>query len=148
MKNSLRAKILTVFVFSNLILISVSIVYSFMVLKAEKEGREVIECFFKHTLFLYCPGCGGSRSLLYLLKFDIIKSFLYYPALPVAALIILDLDIRAAIAFIKNDVNPIKKFKANILLVIPILIFINFFVRNILLLGFGIDYLGDFLKEL
>ena len=40
------------------------------------------ECeFFKRT-GLYCPGCGGTRSVKCLLKGDLVRSFLFHPFVP------------------------------------------------------------------
>lgn len=145
MNISLRKKIFIIFALANSLLLSVTLIYSYMINNAITEGYEVVECFFKHNFLFYCPGCGGSRSLFYLTKLDIIKSFIYYPPLPLSLLIIIDLDIRALISFIKNDSLPIKKFKPEILILIPIFIFLNFILRNFLLIVFGIDYIGDIL---
>lgn len=40
-----------------------------------------IECMFHKFTGLYCPGCGGTRSLHFLLNGDIIRSLLYHPIL-------------------------------------------------------------------
>lgn len=36
-------------------------------------------CVFRSLTGLYCPGCGGSRSIQYLLRGEIIKSIVYHP---------------------------------------------------------------------
>ena len=38
-------------------------------------------CFFHELTGYYCPGCGGSRALMFLLRGDLIHSFIYHPAL-------------------------------------------------------------------
>ena len=140
---TLRGKILLTFLITHVILLSVSIIYGIITSAAMDEGREAVECYFKHTFLMYCPGCGGSRSLVYLLRFDIIRSFMYFPALPISALLILDVDIRAVISFVKNSFEPLKNFKVNSILIIPAVIIFTFILRNVLLLAFGIDLLGD-----
>ena len=37
------------------------------------------ECSFYSMTGIVCPGCGGTRSVRFLLKGDIIRSFLYHP---------------------------------------------------------------------
>lgn len=39
------------------------------------------ECMFHRVTGLYCPGCGGTRALLLLLRGEIARSFCYHPVL-------------------------------------------------------------------
>ena len=138
---SLRRKILIIFLPFNICLLLASLVYGAYTGYYMELGRTAFDCyFFKHTGFL-CPGCGGSRSLVYLLRFDFLKSLKFYPPLIPTLLIILYLDFSALLSFIKNDKTPLRKFKPNILIFIPVLIILNFFVRNVLLF-FGIDLMA------
>ena len=116
----------------------ISLLYNFIF---EEKLLEVFRsgCVFLNLFGYYCPGCGGSRSLNALLNLNILKSFIYYPAIPYTALLILDLDIRLLLSVIKNE-NKVKGFCYYAFLGIPIIIMLNFFIRNILLY-FGIDYL-------
>ena len=142
---SLRKKIILFCFLPLILLIAVSIVYSAMVTASLTVGEELIFCKFKHTFLLYCPGCGGSRSLIALLSLDFVKSFILFPALPVTVLIMIDFYVRATVSFIKNDAKYLKGFRTWLLIIIPTLIILNFFVRNIFLLN-GIDLIGDFIK--
>ena len=141
----LRKNILIFCVIPLLLLISVSVIYSALVSQSILSGEELIPCKFKHTFHLYCPGCGGSRSLVALLSFDFVKSFILFPALPLTVIILSDFYVRAIISFVKNDEKFIREFKLNILIIIPIVIILNFFIRNALLLN-GIDLIGDFIN--
>lgn len=143
---SLRKKIALLIFLPSLALLAISVVYGHVTEEALLAGEEAVSCVFKHNLRLYCPGCGGSRSLVYLLHFDIVRSFVYYPALPVALFFVIDVDARAAVAFIKNDPAPLHSFNTRLLLIIPILIFLNFILKNVALLAFGVDILGDVIK--
>lgn len=42
-------------------------------------------CLFHVVTGYYCPGCGGTRSLIYMLHGHFIKSFLYHPLVPYVA---------------------------------------------------------------
>lgn len=46
-------------------------------------------CGFSQTLHLYCPGCGGTRSVKYLLEFDLVRSFLANPVPIYTAILLL-----------------------------------------------------------
>lgn len=144
MKN-LRKKIIFQFFLPLFLLIVISVIYKILTDSALSKGEELIKCPFKYSFHMYCPGCGGSRSLSALLSFDVVRSFILFPALPLTVIILADLFLRALISFIKNDERYIKNFKINLLIIIPAVIILNFFVRNILLL-YGIDLIGDFIK--
>ena len=142
MKN-LRKKILLICFLPLALLSSFSVVYKILTDKALSLGEELIKCSFKHRFRLYCPGCGGSRSLSALLDFDFLRSFILFPALPITVLILLYFFVTYLLAFIKNDEKILRAFKPEILIVIPSVIILNFFIRNALLF-FGIDLIGDF----
>ena len=138
-----RKRLLLFLLISNASLLTVSLIYAHITALSMESGIEAVSCLFKHNMKLYCPGCGGSRSLVYLLRFDILRSFIYYPALPVCALLVLDADVRAIISLIKDSPGAILGFRINALIIIPIIIILSFIIKNILLVCFGIDILGD-----
>lgn len=41
--------------------------------------RQGFPCLFYHLTGLYCPGCGGTRAIRYLLQGRFIKSVQYHP---------------------------------------------------------------------
>ncbi len=139
-----RKKLVIFYIIPLILLIAVSVVYAILTHNAVSEGEELISCFFKESFHLYCPGCGGSRSLLALLRLDIVGSFILFPALSVSVIILICLYIRVFISFLKNDEKYIMGFHLNSLIIIPVIIILNFIIRNILLLFFGIDLIGDF----
>ena len=138
-----RKRLLLFLLISNAALFTASLIYAHITSLSMESGIEAVSCIFKHNMKLYCPGCGGSRSLVYFLRLDILRSFIYYPALPVCALLVLDADVRAIISLIKDSPGAILGFKINALIIIPIIIILNFIIKNILLVCFGIDILGD-----
>ena len=99
------------------------------------------KCQFFETFGLYCPGCGGSRSLDALLNFKLLKSFIYYPPILITSFIILYIDARLI-----HSIFTEKEYKirGKILLLVATSILISFILRYILLL-FGIDPLGNIL---
>ena len=134
-----RFKMLAVFVIANLSAVVISVIYTLL---ARGEGSGLLSCAFHERTGLYCPGCGGSRSLYYFLRLDFVSSFVAFPALPVTALILLDIDIRALITVIKDDTKYIKGFRGIVFVIVPAVIIINFLLRNFLLIKYGIDYLS------
>ena len=134
-----RKNFIFLFIILNSSILLVSLLYNLLF---EQKLLEVFRsgCVFLNTFGLYCPGCGGSRSLHFLLNFDLIKSFIYYPAIPYTAALILEADVRILISIIKEKNNLIRMKKAEFIL-IPVIIMLNFFVRNILLF-FGVVYIN------
>lgn len=43
--------------------------------------KHLMPCFFKSTTGIDCPGCGNQRSIVALLKGDVVESFIVFPAL-------------------------------------------------------------------
>ena len=144
MKN-LRKKLLFAYYLPLLLLIIISVIYAFITHLSVTGEEKIIFCIFKERFHLYCPGCGGSRSLLALLTFDPVRSFIYFPALPITVLILIDLYTRVTLSFVKNDEKYVRGFRLGLLIIIPIVLILNFFVRNALLIS-GIDLLGDFYR--
>ena len=137
-----RKRVLLITVISNLSLLAVAAVYAYLTVKSGESGREIIPCFIKHNFLIYCPGCGGSRSVAALLSLDVLGSFIYYPAIPYTVGVLVFGDMMAVLSFIRDTKEPLSRITSKPFLVIPVIVIVNFLVRNILLFN-GIDYLGD-----
>ncbi len=136
-------KNLLILIIMNSALILFALIYTLTVsLLSENEGESI--CFIQRNLHIYCPGCGGSRSLLAFLKFDLLSSFVLYPPIIISALVILDYDRRLLITLIRKDPSKTASFKFYTFLIIPASIILTFIIRNILLICFKIDTVGDF----
>ena len=90
-----RKKNIFLFIIMNALILSAALLYDLLF-----DKGLVGDCVFLETFRIYCPGCGGSRSLSFLLDFNLIKSFIYYPPIPITALIILDAEIRLVLGII------------------------------------------------
>lgn len=138
-----RKRAIILIVLINALVVAVSVLYTLLA-DALTDGGVVI-CKFKETFNLYCPGCGGSRSLAHLLKFDFYSSFLSYPPMALFLFFFIDINLRAVMSVIRDDKRALSDFNLNWLILIPAVILAHFVIRNILLLVFGFDYLGDIL---
>lgn len=137
-----RKKSIRILIFMNLSLLLAALIYDlFFVLRGGENAESF--CFFKNYFSLYCPGCGGSRVLHALLRLKILKSIKLYPPLIISLIPILAYDVRLSLFLIKRDEKYIKNFRFLSFLIIPAAVILFFFFRNILLLCFGIDPIGD-----
>lgn len=136
-----RNRILICLLAVNGVFILIAAIYAHMVASAGGEG--IISCSFKHILKLYCPGCGGSRALVHLFNLDIISATLSYPPMPVLFIFYVDLNLRFSLSVTSYDLIYIKSFKLTRLIIIPAVILLSFVLRNLLLVFFKFDYLGD-----
>ena len=125
-----KKKYLALLIILNFLLLLISLLYRFAFIST---GGKIFTCRFYSALGFYCMGCGGSRSLLALLNFNFIKSFILFPAVPTAALLLFIFDLLFAVCFVKNDFSFIKKIGYKPILIIPILLILNFFVKNFFL---------------
>lgn len=140
----LRKKLFLLYFLPLILLITVSVLYALFTELSLSLDEPLLSCYFKETFHLYCPGCGGSRSLVALLKLDLVRSFILFPPLPISVIILSFLYLRVFLSFIKNDEGYIKGFHQNSLIIIPIAIILHFILKNLLLL-FGVDIIGDLL---
>ena len=143
MKNGFLKKNLIIFTVMNLSLILFATVYT--LLFSHKGDSELFSCVFKETFGLYCPGCGGSRSLSAFMRLDFLSSFILYPPIIISALAVLSYDARLILSLIYKNDRFTSGYRFFIFLSIPVSVFLTFIIRNILLLFFKIDTVGDFL---
>lgn len=98
-----------------------------------------IRCAFRSLTGFYCPGCGGTRATLHLLKFHPIRSFLMHPLPLLAALLYLNFFVRFIFAYLVPETFPLKLKPAKFRIIYPVILgaalLVNFIVRNILLLN-------------
>lgn len=106
----------------------------------------MIGCKVRDLLHIYCPGCGGRRAIKSLLELDIFKSLYYNPmAIIIILLIIINVYCMFCI-FNKSNMSKYSSFQYKTNKYVLIFMIIYFLVRNILLIFFKIDFLGDFEK--
>ncbi len=101
-------------------------------------------CFFPKYLHLYCPGCGGTRAVNYLLQGKVVESLLANPA-PVCSI---PLILRVWGALLYNCIYGYRKKLVSVFSVPEIwctfAAYIGYgVIRDFLLVFFHTDYLGD-----
>ncbi|MBP5427783.1 MAG: DUF2752 domain-containing protein [Clostridia bacterium] len=115
----------------------------FLFRRLRAAGLPVVTCPLHDLLHLYCPFCGGSRAVLSLIRLDFLTAIRVNPAVLVSLPVVLVFYVRALIAFFRGDVFAFRISRG--WTVALLVLFVGFFLlRNILLVGFGIDSAGDF----
>ena len=107
-------------------------------------GLTKLRCGFHELTGFYCPGCGGTRSTLSLLKFRPLRSFLYHPLPLYVAALLVNFMVRFISAYllparVDRRLKP-PRFRVAYVIIAAVLLAVNFLVRNLLLLA-GIDTL-------
>ena len=95
-------------------------------------------CFFRKMTGYYCPGCGGSRSIMFLLRGDPLRSFIYHPA-PLYILIMAFVFIFQILYTVitRKKLSLVKPVHGYILIG---LILISWMIKNIML-ALGADFM-------
>ncbi len=97
-------------------------------------------CFLHDVLFLYCPFCGGTRAFLSLLRFNLLDALRLNPAVIIAGIAALILDVRALHLLLTKREG---KMLPRRLLPVAVIYFAAYtWISNSLML-FGVDPVGD-----
>lgn len=100
-------------------------------------------CLFHQLTGLYCPGCGGTRAVKYLLHGQLLKSFQYHP-LVLYALAVVILESGSWLAAKIRKKPQLYVGRETVFLYIALaLVLVNWVVKNICLAVFGIDLLSQ-----
>ena len=140
---ALRAfwRILWKFLFPNVIL--AAFILLFLYLDRFRIFEYLIVCPL-HYFGLYCPTCGMTRAAHALLRLDFAASLAYHPLLPLFIVMVLYYEIAHLCSVLKG--RKLLRHPRR-MLYFTVGAFVAFFIlRNVLLLGFGIDPVGDFIK--
>ena len=102
-------------------------------------------CYVRDHFHLYCPGCGGTRAAIALLKGQLIKSFIYNPyPLFICVLVVRIWCTLLYDSFIAGKyrrlITPLSHTEIWVLIFLSLILFI---VRNALLLYLHVDIIGD-----
>ena len=118
----------------------------FLFSRLRAAGYFVVTCPLHDLLRIYCPLCGGSRAILSLFRFDLPSAFRANPAVLLSLPVLLFCYVRALVVFARGGAFSFRiprKWTVALLC-----LFAAFFVlRNVLLIFFGIDPTGDFIRS-
>lgn len=98
-------------------------------------------CAFLSATHMYCPGCGGTRALFSLLGGDIPASLVYNPSVVLGALIIIYYEVTVVMTIFSRKGRVYYYRNPWPVYVYIAVILVYAVVRDILLVGFGIDLL-------
>lgn len=96
-------------------------------------------CLFDTFLRIYCPGCGGTRAVSALFHGHFLKSLWYHPLVPYTA--VLYGGFMGSHALNRLGMKKVRgwKFHNWYLYAAVGIIAVNFVVKNVLRIGFGIE---------
>lgn len=98
-------------------------------------------CLFHALTGLYCPGCGGTRALRYLLRGRLLLSLQYHPLILYGAVVAAAEAGTYLLARITGRKELFLGHDRLFLYLAAAIVTVNFLVKNILLVFFGIDLL-------
>lgn len=101
-------------------------------------------CAFRRITGLYCPGCGGTRSFVYLIHGHIIKSLAYHPFVPYVFTIAIIFYVSQTVRFISKGRTWAMHLGMPLIIPGAAIILLNWIVRNIFLVA----GMSSFLKKL
>lgn len=105
----------------------------------------LFDCRVRQHYGIYCPACGGSRAVMCLFRLDIVGALRAYAPLVLCVLFLAELDVRLLLDLVRHT-DTARTFRPlwRALSVLALIV-LTVTVRNVLLLGFHIDLLGDIL---
>ena len=99
-------------------------------------------CLLHDCLHIYCPFCGGTRAAEALLRLDVLTALRCHPLVVATAVATLYFYVTAWVRACR-DQHELLIFPKDFWKYCLIIFGLFFVLRNVLLIGFGIDPLGD-----
>lgn len=101
-----------------------------------------VPCLLYSRYHIYCPGCGGTRAVIQLLKGHVLTSFLLHPLVLYTVVLLICYLVSNAIGILLRCRDKIgMKLKPGYLVSALVLLIVNWVVKNIFLCGFHMDIL-------
>lgn len=135
----------TAFIWVNVGLIlclTVALVWEYSPLSEMLHASCAIHDFFH----IYCPGCGGTRAVYLMMHFHPVESFLYHPLVPFVTVLLAEYYVGAVITLIRKNGKRYYYLRDWFCYIALGIILVNWILRNVLLIKFHIDYIGDLVQ--
>lgn len=117
--------------------------FSFISLLPEPMRRFLVgPCPLLTLTGFYCPGCGGSRAVYYLLHGKLLKSLICHPIVLCGLAVVLPFMVTQTLALITKGRIRGMRFRLWYLYAAAVIIIANFVLKNVLKLIFHIDLLA------
>lgn len=98
-------------------------------------------CDFHMLTGMYCPGCGGTRAVIAFLNGHLVKAFLYHPFVPYCAILYTVFMVKGTFAILSKGKFCYMKLQNSYIFIGIAIILIQFVIKDVLLLVYGIDIL-------
>ena len=98
-----------------------------------------------HLFGLYCPTCGMTRAAHSILSLDLAAALRYHPLIFLLGATVLYYDAFWLVATLRKKPAILRRATRIPFFLTVAALLVYFILRNLLLLGFGIDLVGDFL---
>lgn len=118
--------------------------FFFLFSRLRAAGFPVLTCPLHDILHIYCPVCGGSRAVLSILRLDFPSAFRLNLPVLLSFPVLLFYYVRALIVFFRGGLFSYRIPRGWTIVLLSLFV-VFFFVRNVLLIGFGFDPAGDFI---
>lgn len=125
-----------------LVSIFIMLMIAWVVKRYSLLDRLVIPCGFRMLTGYYCPGCGGTRAVRYFLQGHLLKSFLYHPMVPYIGIGGGIFMVRQTLHYLSRGKLPPMKFQTIYIYGLGAIIFVQFVIKNLLLMCWGIEIIG------
>ena len=137
-----RKKLIGQFFLMNAALVIAAVAFLLIALLKQRVYLPIFECVTYKFFHLYCPLCGGTRAIFALLGLDVISAVKYNPFLFYLALAFVAYEIKAGVSAFKGKIDAFIVPKW--LVWVTSALFVAFFIgRNLLMIAWGIDPIGD-----
>ena len=134
------------FILYSVILLLIPVAGFLYLFCAKQYPQYVMPCTLKVIFHRFCPGCGGTHALYYLLHFRILDSLLANPLVLYGVIVLLYYWFRFLYLLIQKKGTGIYHMNLSFLWGLLILIGGLFLVRNLLLVTGIYDFSGELLS--
>lgn len=101
-----------------------------------------LPCTLYTVAGLYCPGCGGTRAVNFLLHGQLYQSFVYHPVVPYTGILVLCYMLSHTLSILTKGRVKAMLFRPIYFYIMIGIILVNWIVKDALILVKGIYLMG------